>query len=463
LRIEYSASILDHPSSILVLALLPIDPAKKFCNFRSIGRSQDQSNLFPPLLSRPDIERRCPMKYALAFASLTLLGCAAILAQTSGSQVSNKVKPVVIKQKTAPATMSPEVSAAVDKGAKWLASVQGADGGWGQDGGATPHIRQNDRLESKGNDVANTAVAALALLRAGDQYRPNVQRAVDFILKKIEASPADGLSITDVNQTQIQRKLGPFIDTFLASMLLARVDGTLAGANNSRVRKGLEKCVAKIERNQLKDGSWNIAGGWAPVLGTSLASRGLYMASAKGVKVNEEVLARADDYTVKSQKGGGIPGGSVSGVGDGVGVGPGSGVVKSGSISAAAAPEAALSASAGVDLYKDAQALEQLSRTAESRAKNKDEIAAINAKLSNARFVEGYGSMGGEEFFSYLNISDSLKRTGGKEWSDWNSKITQKVLKLQNNDGTWAGHHCITGRVAVTSAAILNLTSDREN
>src|SRR5262249_6768037 len=123
----------------------------------------------------------------------------------------------------------------------------------------------------------------------------------------------------------------------------------------------------------------------------------------------------------------------------------------------------ALSAAAGVDLYKDAQALEQLSRTPESRAKNKDEIAAINAKLSDAKFVEGFGSIGGEEFYSYLNISDSLKRTGGKEWSDWHSKITQKILKLQNSDGTWAGQHCITGRVAVTSAAILNLTSDREN
>jgi Squalene-hopene cyclase C-terminal domain len=421
------------------------------------------------------------MKYAVAFASLTLLGCAAILAQTSSSQISEKEKSVITQQTTGSATTSPEVKASVEKGAKWLASVQGADGGWGQDGGATSHVRQNENLESKGNDVANTAVAALALLRAGDQYRPNVERAVDFILKKIEASPTDGLSITDVNQTQIQRKLGPYIDTFLASMLLARVDGTIAGANKARVRKGLEKCVAKIEQNQLKDGSWNIAGGWAPVLGTSLASRGLYEASKKGVEVNEQVLARADDYTVKSQKDGGS--GAISSLGGvGTGVGPGSAPGRGGARAATETADAAISpdisgrrelsalamsptasASAGVDLYQSAQALEQLSRTAESRAKNKDEIAAINAKLSDARFVEGFGSMGGEEFFSYLNISDSLKRTGGKEWSDWHSKITQKTLKLQNNDGTWAGHHCITGRVAVTSAAILNLTSDREN
>src|SRR5215813_1080384 len=259
------------------------------------------------------------MKFAVVFALLTFMGCAAILAQTGGGQVSKK-------EITVPATTSNEISVAIEKGAKWLASVQGADGGWGQDGGAASYVRQNERLESQGNDVANTAVAALALLRAGDRYRPNVERAVDFILKKVETSPNDGLSITDVNQTQIQRKLGPFIDTFLASMLLARVDGTIAGADKARLQKGLEKCVAKIERNQMSDGSWNIAGGWAPVLGTSLASQSLYLASKRGVKVNEEVLARADDYTVKSQQGAGSVAGVAGGVGAGVGPGYAAGV-----------------------------------------------------------------------------------------------------------------------------------------
>jgi hypothetical protein len=60
-------------------------------------------------------------------------------------------------------------------------------------------------------------------------------------------------------------------------------------------------------------------------------------------------------------------------------------------------------------------------------------------------------------------VSDSLKRSGGEEWKKWHSQITDKILKLQNNDGTWAGHHCITGRVAVTSAAILNLAVNRAN
>ena len=117
---------------------------------------------------------------------------------------------------------------------------------------------------------------------------------------------------------------------------------------------------------------------------------------------------------------------------------------------------------AGVPLYKSAQELEQLSRTPADRAKNSKQIATITSRLADSRFVSGFGSIGGEELFSYLNISDSLRRAGGPEWEKWNKEMTTRILSMQNEDGTWAGHHCITGRVAVTSAAILLLRADRE-
>jgi len=205
-------------------------------------------------------------------------------------------------------------------------------------------------------------------------------------------------------------------------MLLSEVDGTMpTAAANARVRKALEKCVAKIEGNQQRDGSWNAGGGWAPILGTSMASRSLYEAQQKGVKVEARAMAAADNYTKQ------------------------------------AAP-AGTPASAGVALYQSAQALEQLSRTAKDRADNAPQIAAIRSQLKDEKFVNGFGSIGGEEFFSYLNVSDGLRRTGGEQWNQWRTDITARILKLQNQDGTWSGSHCITGRVAVTSAAILNLT-----
>ena len=175
-------------------------------------------------------------------------------------------------------------------------------------GGARTEARRlprgrGERLESSGNDVANTAVAALALLQAGRQYEPQVERALAFVLQRIEASPADGLAITDRQGTQIQRKLGPYIDTFLSSMLMSQVDGRASTpALNARVRKALQKTVAKIEKHQQSDGSWNIAGGWAPVLGTSMASRSLFEAANRGVAVDAAVMARAENYTVRSHQ-----------------------------------------------------------------------------------------------------------------------------------------------------------------
>ena len=339
------------------------------------------------------------------------------------------------------------VTLAAQKGIQWLVSVQGKDGGWGQDGGETSYVRQGERLESNGNDVANTAVAAEALLHAGSTptsgpYRENLQRAIGFILQHVEQSPAEGLAVTDQTGTQIQRKLGPYIDTFLTSKLLAELDGNMGDArSNARVRQSLQKCVAKVEKNQLKDGSWNISGGWAPILGTSMASRSLYLAKQKGVAVSANSMALVDNYTKNANA-----------------------QPKAADASRPVSAEsvAVTAASAGVSLYQGAQALEQLSRTDEDRRTNAREIDAIKGRLSDTKFVTGFGSMGGEEFFSYLNISDSLHRTGGTEWAKWNGDIKAKVLQLQNQDGTWAGHHCITGRVAVTSAAILTLLADRD-
>ncbi|MGH9673971.1 MAG: hypothetical protein ACRD44_12385, partial [Bryobacteraceae bacterium] len=308
-------------------------------------------------------------------------------------------------------TFSAPPGDAVQKGVRWLVSSQGADGGWGQDGGGSSTVRVNQRreaqgAESMGNDVANTSVAALALIR-GSAPREPVRRAVEFVLRHVEESPEEGLAITRITGTQIQGKLGPYIDTFLGAMLLSEVEQT------PRVKTALQKCVRKIERNQQKDGSWNISGGWAPVLGTSIASQGLFKAREKGIRVEQAVLDKAKDYAARSAKAG---------------------------------PAASTAESAGVSLYAGAQQLEQLSRSSADRRDNRDEIRTITAQLSDQRFVRGFGSMGGEEFFSYLNISDSLQRAGGEDWFKWNRQIKETLVKLQNEDGTWAGHHCITGR-----------------
>src|SRR5215470_3558157 len=87
--------------------------------------------------------------------SIALLIVGALWAQNISKVEKSSTEPV-------------SIALAIEKGAKWLASVQGADGGWGQDGGETSYVRTGEHLESNGNDVANTAVAAEALLHTGN-------------------------------------------------------------------------------------------------------------------------------------------------------------------------------------------------------------------------------------------------------------------------------------------------------
>ncbi|MBX9583942.1 MAG: hypothetical protein K2X87_26890, partial [Gemmataceae bacterium] len=83
------------------------------------------------------------------------------------------------------------------------------------------------------------------------------------------------------------------------------------------------------------------------------------------------------------------------------------------------------------------------------------------AAVKDGQFVAGFGSNGGEEFLSFLNISEALLVKGGKDWTDWDAKMTQGLEKAQDKDGSWAGHHCITGKTFCTAAALLVLTADR--
>src|SRR5687768_4146250 len=162
-------------------------------------------------------------RLAVAFASL------AIAVSTVNITSAQEAKPAApsTQPATRPATTPKPLSKNVGKGLAWLAETQHKDGSWGQ--GEESRNMGNDQAKLKDSpNVADTCMAALALLRSGStprsgDYKANVLLAVNFVCSEVEASDEASISVTKTVGTRTQQKLGTHIDTFLAARLLAEV------------------------------------------------------------------------------------------------------------------------------------------------------------------------------------------------------------------------------------------------
>ena len=399
--------------------------------------------------------------FAVAVGYSVLGAAVATLPATAGTKAREE------PAKWAPAVKPKPLSEHVQRGLAWLVEAQRKNGGWSQ-GEESEHMGHYlDKLRDVPS-VADTCIAAVALIRAGSTPRSgphakNVLAAVNFACGEIGKSDEKSLFVTDVRGTRVQTKLGNYIDTFLASLLLAEVKGQMPDARaEKRLAAAFHKVMDKIERNQRSDGTWDDRG-WAPVLQQSLASKAINRAAQAGVSASPQVLQRAERYARDQfdQKSGKFKGAGSAGV----------------ALYSSAAHLGAMRDSDNTNAVREQQARvalktaktarerEEAKRTLKRIAENRDDLqkaqSAVVRNLEDKRFVSGFGSNGGEEFLSYMNIGESLAVKGGPEWLKWDKSITDNLNRIQNNDGSWTGHHCITGRTFCTAAALLVLTVDR--
>jgi len=296
---------------------------------------------------------------------------------------------------------------------RWLLQAQRDDGGWGSETGGP-------------GDVATTSLSGIALLRLGKQAQGEslvepTRRALLYVVRAVERAPAPDAYIQPEG-TLPQRKLGRGIDTFLAAQFLGEViPGMPAGNERERARTALDRVVAKIERLQRDDGSF-AKDGWAPVLSSAFAARGLYVAKDAGANVAAKSIARSEEYMLrgydKEKK-------------------------------AFRTDDAA-----GVALYQAAGSLDAAARSgrmAEAPAQ------AARAHLEDEAFVRGFGSYGGEEHVSYLLSTEAFAKGGGEDWAKWSKSIRARLASIQREDGTWRGDHCITSTAFCTAASLITL------
>lgn len=363
-----------------------------------------------------------------------------------------------------------KVSFSLTKGLTWIATAQNQDGGWG----AGSHSRQNVMdPHAVPSDPATTSMVAMALLRSGTtlksgMYSQQLRSALNYLMNAVETSPASSLNITNQQGTQIQIKLGQNIDVILTSQFLSNIlDYTQHDQQlNARVKKDLNTCVSKIQRAQDSNGSTQ-GSGWAGVLQSSFASNALEAAEAQGATVDKKTLERSREFqknnydaktgNVNTDLGAGVMLYSVTGS------------------ARASAKEARKVEEQVAEAKRDGRLAQNAPVTAENLSQigfDKDDALkystayevyqSAKVRAQSDEVMDGFGSNGGEEFLSYLQTGESMIIGKDNSWTKWYDNISGRMLRIQNDDGSWNGHHCITSPVFCTATCllILSVTND---
>ncbi len=367
----------------------------------------------------------------------------------------------------------------VGKGLAWLAKAQNSDGGWGQGGGwrINRESGQNGaRVEGDQvpdpSDIGNTAIALQAFLRAGTkldagEHSQVAAKAAAFLMAQLEADKDESLFVTTIRDTQLQSKIGVYVDTFLSAQILADLKGRLPDpADELRREKLLDKVVAKIQKHQKDDGAFAGNNGWASTLSQGICSKSLNAAFAVGAKVD---LAALEKDHLQNAAGLDRATGVVGGAGAAdAGVEIYRYASKLGGMTDFAKTntlrrdelEKTVSAPTVTEPEKEA-AKKELQKIDQADADQKVLLKQVAGRAQEGGFVAGFGNHGGEEFISYMNIGEALRAGGGEEWKKWDESMTKTLHGAQNADGSWAGQHCITGRTFCTASALMVLMTDR--
>ncbi|WP_299125228.1 hypothetical protein [uncultured Winogradskyella sp.] len=360
----------------------------------------------------------------------------------------------------------------VNDGLIWLAKAQLENGGYG----AGSHSRQGEMNPHAVNaDPATTSMVAMAILRSGStlkkgEYKDQLNKALEFLLEQVEGLSKDDEFITQERGTQIQSKLGNNIDAVLTAQFFSNIlKDKIDNKTKKRVEKCLDICVDKIQRATGADGKMKGAG-WAGVLQSGLATSALESAGSVGAELDEVVVTSQKNYlkgnydeeskSVKTTDGAGIILYSVSNSARG----SAKDARKAKELIAKAKKEGKLKEDDTVTVEN----LQDIGIPESEAIGYVSSYNVYNASKKQAQrndVMSGFGNNGGEEFLSFLQTGESMVVNDDDDWKTWYDNVSGRLMKIQNEDGSWNGHHCITSPVfcTATSLLILSIENDIEN
>lgn len=310
--------------------------------------------------------------------------------------------------------ITPQGHASIRKGTRWLVRAIRRDGGVGSDLGLPP-------------DLGCTAITGLALLSQGNTPRGGPQArelrlVLDYLLQTIEQLPPDTVPVE--NGTLIQRKIGRYAPLFLMTLFLSQVYGEVPG-DEAAVREALIRMSRVICAHQQADGTWGTES-WAPILGTVLGWESLRACASIGIPVSAstEKIGQAMLASLRNRSAEDAGGWMLS-------------------------------------FYKETASL----RVLYSLGYDDDPLfrecveRMLKLPIEEPRLIL---DAGGEEYLAFFLVTECMLKRKQTSWATWYPLLSERMVRVQNGDGSWSGHHCITSRTFCTAAALMMLQAPNQ-
>lgn len=300
-----------------------------------------------------------------------------------------------------------KVDKSIDEGTRWLLSAMRPNGMIGADVGYPP-------------DLSCMSMVGLVLVSQGNtpcygKHHRELYQILDAVLTRAEWS-------CNVREHQerslVQRKIGHNADLFLATLFLSQVLGE-SGETDPEVRRVMEMLVRHVCRSQGKDGTWG-DDSWAPVLGTVLGWESLRASHACGFAIDASATKAGNALERKLRET----------------VARDQGWMHS--------------------FYKNASSIRVLHSLADRDDKLLKQSANKTIKFAQ-QDSRPFTQAGGEEYLSFFLVTECFMQYPDTYWEEWYPVVSEKIVRMQNKDGSWSGHHCITDRTFCTAAALLTL------